>query len=146
MKNPFKSKEEKSVKVEKVPEEEFPPLSKKSLKDLFTNPSPRDRNTSVLLARVFLFAVAAVWLLIYLAVVLITYDKLFWPAMNVYFINSAKQDTTFNHVMINICCAWYLLTVFILGVWIALKSFKMVGVWEPKNRKGSNRDSNATGK
>lgn len=75
--------------------------------------------------------------------------------MNVYFINSVKQDTTFNHVMVNICCAWYLITVFALGIWIAFKSFKLVGVWEPKNRKNTKEEgkeyldegpTNATGK
>jgi hypothetical protein len=147
MKNPFKST--KTVKVEKVPgttgllmetEAEIPPLSKRSLKSLFTTTSPREKRTSVLLARLFLFAIAAVWILIYLAAVLITYDKLFWPAMNVYFIPNVKQDTTFNHVTVNICCAWYLITVFVLGIWISFKSFKMVGVWEPRNRKNQEEE------
>lgn len=103
--------------------------------------SPKDQKTAMLLAKIFMFGLLLIWTLIFLATGLIIYDKLFHPVMVEFFTPNLSDKTLVNKISINVCCTWYLITYVLLGIWVTLKSFKVVGQWTRGNQDNSDAAS-----
>ena len=106
-----------------------------------TKTTKKDRTIAQLLAKLFIFTLSIIWVLIYCAVILVLYDKWFNPAMVFHFTPNLPEASSIDKVLVGVCDAWYIITAVLIGTWASLKAFKTVGFWAPKSK-----DSDATSK
>lgn len=113
-----------------------------NLKEAFTEKnSPRYRHTAQMMAKVFLCFITLVWVLVFVTVALVIYDKAFYPYLINYFTPTLGKISTGYSALVGIFCAWYIITMVLIGAAAALRGFKFVGSWEWVNKKDSNAPS-----
>lgn len=108
--------------------------------------SPKSRRTAEVMARLFMFFLAALWILVYIATSLIMYDQVVDPATTAFFTPKSGEITTAANFLQNVCSAWFFITFILFGIWISIKSFRLVGKWEPKGKGNSSEVPDAKGK
>lgn len=77
----------------------------------------------VLAARITVFAFACIWVFGWLLVGITLLPPF----------TSILEGSGLNQVLANFLVIWYLLTLIIVGGWIAIKGFKFIGKWEKDN-------------
>jgi len=80
----------------------------------------------LLAAKIVGFAVVLVWIMGFLIMGFHSIDKL--PA----FIEG--PDVVTPGLPTTLYGVWMLITIIIIGVWISVKAFKLIGKWEPLNK------------
>ena len=102
--------------------------------------SLKERKSASLLANFFIWTLALIWVLLFLASALAFYDKVFSPAMGIYFTPETGPSTIssfFQH-----CCeTWYIVTTICIGILISRKAFRLVGVWKKQVESGKGTDA-----
>ena len=97
--------------------------------------SVRERRVAEVAARLFLFGVGVLWVLLFLATAVVGFDQVFDPMVKSYFIGGDKVFSSAENLAVGSLEGWYIITVVIAGIFFAFRTFKVIGKWEPKNRK-----------
>jgi lysylphosphatidylglycerol synthetase-like protein (DUF2156 family) len=117
-------------------------VKKGNLKEAFREGnSPKMRQTAQMMAKVFLCFLTLVWVLAFVTVALVIYDKAFYPYMINYFTPVGGEISSGYAAIVGVFCAFYIITIVLIGAFISLKGFKFVGSWKWVNQKGPDASS-----
>jgi hypothetical protein len=97
--------------------------------------SVRERRVAEVAARLFLFGVGVLWVLLFLAAAVVGFDQVFDPMVKSYFIGSDEVFSSAENLAVGALEGWYIITIIIVGIFFAFRTFKVIGKWEPKDRR-----------
>jgi hypothetical protein len=117
-------------------------VEKGKLKSAFKRESsPKERRVAQMMSKVFLCFLTLIWVLVFLTVALVIYDKAFYPYMVNYFTPAGGEISTGYSAIVGVLSAWYIVTIILIGALVALRGFKFVGSWQWVNKKGPDAPS-----
>ena len=103
--------------------------------------SPKERKTAQMMAKVFLCFLTLIWVLVFVAVALVIYDKAFYPYLVNYFTPIGGKISSGYSAVVGMFCTFYIITMVFIGSFVALRGFKFVGSWKWVGKKDSNASS-----
>jgi hypothetical protein len=109
-----------------------------NVQDIGLEDPPR-RHSLVLMSKLFMFGVSMLWVLMFLAAAVVIYDKVYDPALRVYFADAQGLLGSTESWAVSALDAFYIATIVCLGIWGSMKAFRFVGKWEPRG--GTKNDS-----
>ena len=111
---------------------------KEQMKDLN---SIKEKHVAQMMAKLFLCFLSLVWVLVFITIALVVYDKGFYPYLVNYFTPIGHKISTGYSILVGVFCTWYIITVVLIGAMASLRGFKFVGSWKWVNKKDSNAPS-----
>lgn len=102
--------------------------------------SLKERKSASLLANFFIWTLGLIWILLFLGSALAFYEKVFSPAMALYF-TPESGATTVSSFFQHCCETWYIVTTIGIGVLVARGAFRLVGVWKKQSESGKGTDA-----
>ena len=94
-------------------------------------------------SKLFMFTVSLLWILLFLTASVAMYDQVYDPVLRLYFRNNLNKLTSSGLFVVQVLDAFYIATVVLIGIYCALKAFRFVGKWEPRDSKDG-KDSEET--